>query len=78
MTRYIWPSNLMGFPSVTVTIKKNKDDLPIGIQVICRPFEDGKCLAIARKIEEHFEGQREHPEQWIDVIQESSGVNHAR
>ncbi|KAF4661810.1 hypothetical protein FOL46_005604 [Perkinsus olseni] len=78
MTRYIWPANLAGFPSVTVTIKNNKDDLPIGIQMICRPFEDGKCLSIARKIEEHFEGQREHPEQWIDVIQESSGVHHAR
>lgn len=34
------------------------------MQVICRPFEEGKCFAIAKKIEEHFTSQRKHPEQW--------------
>ncbi|KAF4700159.1 hypothetical protein FOZ62_024185 [Perkinsus olseni] len=71
MLKYRWPSNLMGFPSVTATVRNNKDELPIGIQVICRPFEDGKCLALAKKIEEHFEGRREHPEQWGGDLEKS-------
>ncbi|KAF4700161.1 hypothetical protein FOZ62_024187 [Perkinsus olseni] len=64
MLKYIWPSNLLGFPSVTVTVRNNKDELPIGIQVICRPFEDGKCLALAKKIEEHYTGKRKTPWPW--------------
>ncbi|KAF4700529.1 hypothetical protein FOZ63_014079 [Perkinsus olseni] len=71
MLKYIWPSNLLGFPAVTMTVRNNKDELPIGIQVICRPFEDGKCLALAKKIEENFEGRREHPEQWGGDLEKS-------
>ncbi|KAF4654474.1 hypothetical protein FOL47_009964 [Perkinsus chesapeaki] len=65
MLKYIWPSNLLGFPSVVVTLKNEEESgLPIGIQVICRPFEDDKCLAVAKKIEEKYSGTRSHPKEW--------------
>ncbi|HEV1996341.1 MAG TPA: amidase [Candidatus Acidoferrum sp.] len=44
--------NLTGFPGATVPVGVSNDGLPIGVQVIGRPFEDELVLAVAEAIEQ--------------------------
>jgi len=43
--------NLAGFPGVSVPVSVSAEGLPIGIQVIGRPFEEELVLAVAERIE---------------------------
>jgi Asp-tRNA(Asn)/Glu-tRNA(Gln) amidotransferase A subunit family amidase len=43
--------NLTGFPGASVPVSHSNDGLPIGVQVIGRPFEDELVLAVAEAIE---------------------------
>jgi Asp-tRNA(Asn)/Glu-tRNA(Gln) amidotransferase A subunit family amidase len=43
--------NLGGFPGVTVPMGKSPEGLPIGAQLIGRPFEDELVLAVAEQLE---------------------------
>jgi Asp-tRNA(Asn)/Glu-tRNA(Gln) amidotransferase A subunit family amidase len=44
--------NLTGFPGVSVPVAVSNEGLPIGVQVIARPFEDELALAVAEVIEQ--------------------------
>jgi Asp-tRNA(Asn)/Glu-tRNA(Gln) amidotransferase A subunit family amidase len=44
--------NLAGFPGVTVPMARSAEGLPIGVQIIGRPFEDELVLDIAERLEE--------------------------
>lgn len=44
--------NLTGFPGASVPIAVSTEGLPIGVQVIGRPFEDELVLAVAEAIEQ--------------------------
>src|SRR5713226_5920344 len=44
--------NLTGFPGASVPIGLSSEGLPIGVQVIGRPFEDELVLAVAQAIEQ--------------------------
>ena len=44
--------NLAGFPGVSVPVAVSNEGLPIGVQVIARPFEDELALAVAEAIEQ--------------------------
>jgi amidase len=43
--------NLAGFPGATVPVSFSANGLPIGVQVIGRPYEEELVLAVAEKIE---------------------------
>ena len=43
--------NLAGFPAVTVPMSKSSQGLPIGVQVIGRPYEDELVLSVAEQLE---------------------------
>jgi Asp-tRNA(Asn)/Glu-tRNA(Gln) amidotransferase A subunit family amidase len=43
--------NLTGFPGVSVPIRPSTEGLPIGVQLIGRPFEDELLLSVAESIE---------------------------
>ena len=43
--------NLAGFPGASVPISLSSDGLPIGVQIIGRPYEDELVLAIAEALE---------------------------
>jgi Asp-tRNA(Asn)/Glu-tRNA(Gln) amidotransferase A subunit family amidase len=49
--RYSQWLNLAGFPGVAVPVGFSPEGLPIGVQVIGRPFEEEKILAVAEAIE---------------------------
>ena len=44
--------NLLGNPAAVVPVGKSPEGLPIGVQVVGRPFEDELVLAVAKKIQE--------------------------
>jgi len=44
--------NLVGFPGVAVPMGRAADGLPMGVQVIGRPFEDELVLDVAARLEE--------------------------
>ena len=52
--------NLTGFPGASVPIAVSNEGLPIGVQVIGRPFEEELVLAVAEAIEE-FRGPWQPP-----------------
>ena len=44
--------NLTGMPAVTIPMGNSRDGLPIGVQLIGRPFEDELILEVAQLLEE--------------------------
>jgi Asp-tRNA(Asn)/Glu-tRNA(Gln) amidotransferase A subunit family amidase len=44
--------NLTGFPGASVPVSLSKEGLPIGVQVIGRPFEEEQVLAVAEALEQ--------------------------
>ena len=53
--------NLLGNPAAVVPVGKSPEGLPIGVQVVGRPWEDEAALAIAAKIENATGGFRTPP-----------------
>ena len=52
--------NLTGFPGATVPLGSSKESLPLGVQVIGRPYEDELVLEVAEQIE-HARGSWQPP-----------------
>jgi Asp-tRNA(Asn)/Glu-tRNA(Gln) amidotransferase A subunit family amidase len=48
--------NLLGNPAVVVPAGRSADGLPIGVQVIGRPFEEELVLSVAAAIERELGG----------------------
>ena len=48
--------NLLGNPAAVVPVGKSPDGLPIGVQIVGRPWEEEAVLAVAAKIEEASTG----------------------
>ncbi|MGD0508055.1 MAG: amidase [Terriglobales bacterium] len=44
--------NLLGFPAVVVPMGCSEDGLPIGVQIVGRPWQEEVVLAVAAKLEE--------------------------
>jgi Asp-tRNA(Asn)/Glu-tRNA(Gln) amidotransferase A subunit family amidase len=44
--------NLAGFPGVSVPVAHSNGGLPIGVQIIGRPFEEDLILKVAEAIED--------------------------
>ena len=46
------PASLAGLPAISVSASLNSDGLPIGLQIIGKPFEESTILSAANVIEE--------------------------
>jgi Asp-tRNA(Asn)/Glu-tRNA(Gln) amidotransferase A subunit family amidase len=53
--------NILGNPAVVVPVGKSADGLPIGVQVVGRPFEEEVILAVAAQIEREVGGYARPP-----------------
>jgi Asp-tRNA(Asn)/Glu-tRNA(Gln) amidotransferase A subunit family amidase len=53
--------NLLGFPAVVVPVGKSAEGLPIGVQIVGRPWEEEMVLTLAGEIERACGGWREPP-----------------
>jgi len=51
MMRHSQWLNLTGFPGVSVPISKSASGLPVGVQLIGRPYEDELLLSVAEQLE---------------------------
>jgi amidase len=59
---YSRAANVLGFPAVSVPAGRSRTGLPIGVQIIGRPFEEEAVLAAASIIEESLGGWEPPPE----------------
>ncbi|HUJ31662.1 MAG TPA: amidase [Candidatus Acidoferrum sp.] len=53
--------NLLGTPGMAVPVGRSREGLPIGVQVVGRPWEEEAVLAVAAKIEDACGGFRRPP-----------------
>ena len=53
--------NLTGWPAAVVRCGSSKEGLPIGVQVVARPWQDATALAVAAHLENVFGGWRPPP-----------------
>jgi Asp-tRNA(Asn)/Glu-tRNA(Gln) amidotransferase A subunit family amidase len=54
--------NILGNPAVVVPVGRSAEGLPIGVQVVGRPWEEEVVLAVAAAIEQEAGGYRPPPE----------------
>jgi len=52
---YSRAANVLGFPAVVIPVGRSSAGLPIGVQIIGRPFEEETVLAAAKIIEESLD-----------------------
>jgi amidase len=55
---YTLTYSLTGYPAVVVRTGTSADGLPVGVQVVARPWRDDIALAVAAHLEERFGGWR--------------------
>jgi amidase len=55
-TTYMVPFNLLGWPVVVVRCGSSPEGLPIGVQVVGRPWTEDVVLAVAKHLEREFGG----------------------
>jgi amidase len=53
--------NLLGFPAAVVPVGSEPGGLPVGVQIVGRPWEEELVLAVAAAIERDCGGWREPP-----------------
>jgi len=58
---YALPYSLTGWPCVVVRAGTSSEGLPIGVQVVARPWREDVALAVARLIETIFGGWQHPP-----------------
>jgi amidase len=58
---YTMTYNLTGWPAAVVRAGTSREGLPIGVQIVARPWREDVALAVAAKIEEGLGGYRHPP-----------------
>jgi len=58
---YTTPYSLTGWPCAVVRCGSSPEGLPLGVQVVARPWQDHVALAAAAFLEETFDGWRAPP-----------------
>jgi len=61
LTQYTRPFNLNGFPAITVPCGFSNEGLPIGLQLVGRPFDEEDVLRVAHAYEQATEWHRRRP-----------------
>jgi len=58
---YTMTYNLTGWPAVVVRAGTSRNRLPIGVQIVTRPWREDVALAVAAKIERALGGYQRPP-----------------
>jgi amidase len=56
MLSYTAPFSIAGWPAVVVRVGTSEEGLPIGIQIVGKPFQEHVVLAVASFLEREFGG----------------------
>jgi Asp-tRNA(Asn)/Glu-tRNA(Gln) amidotransferase A subunit family amidase len=69
--RFVNPANLTGLPAISIPAGYDRHGLPIGLQMIGRPWEEGTLLRLAYVADGIFERRR--PVVYCDLLPELAG-----
>jgi Asp-tRNA(Asn)/Glu-tRNA(Gln) amidotransferase A subunit family amidase len=67
LMRFIRIGNLTGFPAISVPVGYSNDGLPIGLQLLARPYEEDLLFRLARVVEASVE--RRLPRRHVSLLQ---------
>ncbi|KMZ67995.1 Fatty acid amide hydrolase [Zostera marina] len=68
LMKFILAGNLLGLPAITIPVGHDKEGLPIGIQLIGRPWGEATILRVASAIEKLCLSSRKRPGVFFDVL----------
>ncbi|XP_054801712.1 fatty acid amide hydrolase isoform X2 [Prosopis cineraria] len=68
LMRFAVTANLLGFPAITVPVGYDKEGLPIGLQLIGRPWAEATILRLASAVEKLCGETKTKPVQFYDVL----------
>ncbi|KAK3015115.1 hypothetical protein RJ639_006795 [Escallonia herrerae] len=68
LMRFIIAANLLGLPAISVPVGYDKQGLPIGLQLIGRPWGEASILRVAAAIEELCANPKKRPLQYYDIL----------
>lgn len=58
LMRFVTTANLTGHPAISVPIGYDENNMPVGLQIIGRPWEESMLLRIAENLEQHMEQRK--------------------
>jgi Asp-tRNA(Asn)/Glu-tRNA(Gln) amidotransferase A subunit family amidase len=68
LMRFVVPANLLGFPAISVPVGYDKEGLPIGLQIIGRPWAEATILRVASAVEKLCGEPKKRPVSYYDVL----------
>ncbi|KAL9674441.1 hypothetical protein QQ045_030713 [Rhodiola kirilowii] len=68
LMQFILAANLLGLPAISVPIGYDKQGLPIGLQLIGRPWGEASILRLASALEELCAPSRHTPPSFYDIL----------
>ncbi|XP_027112749.1 fatty acid amide hydrolase [Coffea eugenioides] len=68
LMRFVVPANLLGLPAISVPVGYDKHGLPIGLQLLGRPWGEASILRLAAAIEEICPEPKKKPVQFFDLL----------
>ncbi|KAI0518877.1 hypothetical protein KFK09_006314 [Dendrobium nobile] len=68
LMRFVLVGNLLGLPAISIPIGHDKEGLPIGLQLIGRPWGEATILRVASAVEEICYKSRKRPSTFYDVL----------
>uniref|UniRef100_A0A453AC59 Amidase domain-containing protein n=3 Tax=Triticinae TaxID=1648030 RepID=A0A453AC59_AEGTS len=68
LMQFIVAGNFLGFPAITVPVGHDKQGLPIGLQLIGRPWGEASLLRVASAVEELCLKRRNRPSTFYDIL----------
>ncbi|CAI9781811.1 unnamed protein product [Fraxinus pennsylvanica] len=75
LMRFIVTANLLGLPAISVPVGYDKQGLPIGLQLIGRPWCEATILHLAAAIEEQCASPKKKPLQFYDILKGCVGAS---
>ncbi|KAL4302347.1 hypothetical protein GQ457_10G019950 [Hibiscus cannabinus] len=68
LMRFVIAGNLLGLPAITIPVGYDKQGLPIGLQLIGRPWGEATILRLASAIEELCAKSRKKPASFYEIL----------
>ncbi|XP_038708901.1 fatty acid amide hydrolase-like isoform X1 [Tripterygium wilfordii] len=68
LMRFVIAANLLGLPAISVPIGYDKQGLPIGLQLLGRPWAESTILRLASAVEELCGKPKKQPASFYDVL----------
>ncbi|XP_010520624.1 PREDICTED: fatty acid amide hydrolase isoform X2 [Tarenaya hassleriana] len=67
LMRFVQAANLLGFPAISVPVGYDKEGLPIGLQIMGRPWAESTILRLAAAVEE-LAPNKKRPALFHDIL----------